>query len=319
MGPLDGVLPAVAGNRADCATTFSSRRPATLVDLHQGSGLRPLPAHAFRHRRADLAGQARGGDAARVAASAHRPAARRGGNHLRRVVRALPATCCSTAGGFMAHLRFITGPGSERLPGLPANRGRTPGSCCVTTARLDRDLDGLAAIHRRRDRAWRCAIATPAPAAHGDLAAGADRRRTTSGSSTSSSTTTTASCCRCASCSRSSAGSPAIACWRAGAVAHSARRGARRRLRLYPALRGHRRRADDRRLALHGRALDAAGTSAARDLVAVSGLHEYLPRVEEYHTEEISTVAELRQEHPDYVVLNADYGTPFRRRRNGGR
>jgi hypothetical protein len=44
-----------------------------------------------------------------------------------------------------------------------------------------------------------------------------------------------------------------------------------------------------------------------RDLVAISGLHEYLPRIEDYHTEEIGTVAELRQEHPEYVVLNADY------------
>jgi hypothetical protein len=45
-----------------------------------------------------------------------------------------------------------------------------------------------------------------------------------------------------------------------------------------------------------------------RDLVAISGLHEYLPRIENYHTEDIATVAELRQEHPEYVVLNADYG-----------
>src|SRR5206468_4229506 len=43
------------------------------------------------------------------------------------------------------------------------------------------------------------------------------------------------------------------------------------------------------------------------DLVAVSGLHEYLPRLEDFHLEEIATVAELRQEHPEYVVLNADY------------
>ena len=43
------------------------------------------------------------------------------------------------------------------------------------------------------------------------------------------------------------------------------------------------------------------------DLVAVSGLHEYLPRLDDYHLEEIATVEELRQEHPAYVVLNADY------------
>jgi hypothetical protein len=44
------------------------------------------------------------------------------------------------------------------------------------------------------------------------------------------------------------------------------------------------------------------------DLVAISGLREYLPRVEDYRVEEISTIEELRQEHPDYVILNADYG-----------
>jgi hypothetical protein len=43
------------------------------------------------------------------------------------------------------------------------------------------------------------------------------------------------------------------------------------------------------------------------DLVAVSGLREYLPRLDTFHVEEIATVAELRQEHPEYVVLNADY------------
>jgi hypothetical protein len=51
-----------------------------------------------------------------------------------------------------------------------------------------------------------------------------------------------------------------------------------------------------------------SGHIGPRDLVALSGLHEYLPRVEAYHTEDISTVAELRQERPEYVVLNADYG-----------
>jgi hypothetical protein len=46
---------------------------------------------------------------------------------------------------------------------------------------------------------------------------------------------------------------------------------------------------------------------APTDLVAVSGLHEYLPRIDAYHLEEIATVPDLRQEHPEYVVLNADY------------
>jgi hypothetical protein len=46
---------------------------------------------------------------------------------------------------------------------------------------------------------------------------------------------------------------------------------------------------------------------ARNDLVGVSGLHEYLPRLDDFHLEEIATVAELRQEHPEYVVLNADY------------
>jgi hypothetical protein len=50
-----------------------------------------------------------------------------------------------------------------------------------------------------------------------------------------------------------------------------------------------------------------AGHIAPTDLVAISGLHEYLPRIDTYHLEEIATVPELRQEHPEYVVLNADY------------
>ena len=124
--PLDGVLPAVAGNRAD-ARLLSLRDHRNLVDLHQGPGLRPLLADAFRHRRADLAGQARGGDTARVAADAHRPAARRGGNHLRRVVRALsePAVQPGRLHGAPAlHHRSW----QRRLPGLPANRVGTPGT-----------------------------------------------------------------------------------------------------------------------------------------------------------------------------------------------
>jgi hypothetical protein len=43
------------------------------------------------------------------------------------------------------------------------------------------------------------------------------------------------------------------------------------------------------------------------DIVGVSGLHEYLPRIDGYHLEDIGTVPELAQEHPKYVVLNADY------------
>jgi hypothetical protein len=43
------------------------------------------------------------------------------------------------------------------------------------------------------------------------------------------------------------------------------------------------------------------------DLIGISGLHEYLPRLDDLHLEDISTIDELRQEHPEYVVLNADY------------
>ena len=43
------------------------------------------------------------------------------------------------------------------------------------------------------------------------------------------------------------------------------------------------------------------------DLIGVSGLREYLPRFGDLHLEDISTIDELRQEHPEYVVLNADY------------
>ena len=43
------------------------------------------------------------------------------------------------------------------------------------------------------------------------------------------------------------------------------------------------------------------------DLVGVSGLHEYLPRLNDFHLEDIATIEELRQEHPEYVVINADY------------
>jgi hypothetical protein len=44
-----------------------------------------------------------------------------------------------------------------------------------------------------------------------------------------------------------------------------------------------------------------------RDLVGVSGLHEYMPRLDDFHLEEIVNVEELEQEHPEYVVLNTDY------------
>ena len=46
---------------------------------------------------------------------------------------------------------------------------------------------------------------------------------------------------------------------------------------------------------------------ARTDVVAVSELHEYLPRLDRYQLEEIGTVADLREEHPEYVVLNSDY------------
>jgi hypothetical protein len=43
------------------------------------------------------------------------------------------------------------------------------------------------------------------------------------------------------------------------------------------------------------------------DMVAASGLHEYLPRLTDFRLEDIDTLAELRQEHPRFIVLNADY------------
>jgi len=43
------------------------------------------------------------------------------------------------------------------------------------------------------------------------------------------------------------------------------------------------------------------------DLVAITGLREYLPRVDDFDRVDIGTVAELQRERPAYVVLNADY------------
>jgi hypothetical protein len=43
------------------------------------------------------------------------------------------------------------------------------------------------------------------------------------------------------------------------------------------------------------------------ELIGVSGLREYLPRLDDLHLEDITTIDELRQESPKYVVLNADY------------
>ena len=43
------------------------------------------------------------------------------------------------------------------------------------------------------------------------------------------------------------------------------------------------------------------------DIIGVSGLREYLPRVEDLRPEDIDNIADLRQERPAYVVLNADY------------
>jgi hypothetical protein len=48
--------------------------------------------------------------------------------------------------------------------------------------------------------------------------------------------------------------------------------------------------------------------AARHDIVAVSGLHEYLPRLDDFSLEEIATIEELKQEHPAFVVMNADYG-----------
>lgn len=45
----------------------------------------------------------------------------------------------------------------------------------------------------------------------------------------------------------------------------------------------------------------------ADDMVAASGLHEYLPRLTAFRLEDIDTLAELQQEHPRFIVLNADY------------
>jgi hypothetical protein len=45
----------------------------------------------------------------------------------------------------------------------------------------------------------------------------------------------------------------------------------------------------------------------SHELIGVSGLHEYLPRLDDLHLEDITTIDELRQEHPEYAVLNADY------------
>ena len=43
------------------------------------------------------------------------------------------------------------------------------------------------------------------------------------------------------------------------------------------------------------------------DLVGISGLSEYLPRLDGFRSEEISTIDAVERERPAYVVLNADY------------
>jgi hypothetical protein len=43
------------------------------------------------------------------------------------------------------------------------------------------------------------------------------------------------------------------------------------------------------------------------DGLGVSGLHEYVPRLEGFKYADISTVEELRRERPAFFVLNADY------------
>ena len=58
--------------------------------------------------------------------------------------------------GFMAHLRFITGPGSEAYRVYPPTRGR-PSGAAAHDGPSRRNLDGLAAVRRGCDRAgsWR--------------------------------------------------------------------------------------------------------------------------------------------------------------------
>jgi hypothetical protein len=43
------------------------------------------------------------------------------------------------------------------------------------------------------------------------------------------------------------------------------------------------------------------------DAIAISGPHEYLPRLDGFPLQDISTIADLRRERPAYIVLNADY------------
>jgi hypothetical protein len=43
------------------------------------------------------------------------------------------------------------------------------------------------------------------------------------------------------------------------------------------------------------------------DVVGISGLHEYLPRLDDFPLDDISTLERLRREQPEFVVLNADY------------
>lgn len=43
------------------------------------------------------------------------------------------------------------------------------------------------------------------------------------------------------------------------------------------------------------------------DLVATTGLREYLPRIDDFKRVDVGTIAELKRERPMYVVLNADY------------
>ncbi len=77
------------------------------------------------------------------------------------------------AGGFIEHVRFIIGPGSASVSCVRADAGGTPGAAAGDGA-ADRDLDGLAAVSRRRDRNGNGAGGLECEA-DGDLAHRADR------------------------------------------------------------------------------------------------------------------------------------------------
>ena len=255
-----------------CATVVGVRGVRDAGDLHEGSGVRPVPADAVRHRPADVAGQSRRRRAASAGARADRPAAGDGGRGVARALR-----CRAQPGlqprGFEEHVRYITGPAAAR----PTATSSRPLAGRLALLRLTVDLVRVAwgwpmflvsvgrrrrsrcstpRVSPRRARGWRCRWC-----------------RTTPASSTSCSTTTTASCCRSAWCCRCSAA------WRSIAGCAAARRPgvARRRRRcgvfactlLYAAT-GRRR--DAARLALHGRAVAGGARRPGRRSSASSFL-----------------------------------------------